>query len=64
MMELFEEIFAAVCDEHDADWWEVFDGDLFNEVRARIMDRTGMTAEELEDNDDFIDWTSTMADDL
>lgn len=64
MMELFEEIFAEVCMEHDADWWEVFDSDLFHEVRARIMERTGMTAEELEDDDDFVDWTSTMADDL
>lgn len=64
MMELFEEIFSAVCEENDMDWYEVFDGALMDEVNDRIMKATGMTMDELEDNDEYCEWYGDMAEDL
>ena len=64
MMELFEEIFSAVCEKNDMDWYEVFDGALMDEVNDRIMKATGMTMDELEDNDEYCEWYGDMAEDL
>ena len=64
MMDLFEEIFYTVCEENDMDWYEVFDGDLMAEVNGRIMEATGMTMDELEDNEEYCEWYGVMAEDL
>ena len=62
--EMMEEIFEEFCIEHDMAWYEVFDGDLMEEVNARICSVAGWTMEELEDNDDWCNWTGDMAMDL
>ena len=62
--EMMEEIFEGFCNEHGMAWYEVFDGDMMEEVNARICAVAGWTLEELEDNDDWCDWTSDMAMDL
>lgn len=64
MMNLFEKIFSEVCEENGLDWYEVFDGDLMDEVNARIMKATGMTEDELMTDDEYCDWCSVMAEDL
>ena len=62
--EMMEEIFRGVCNEYDMAWYEVFDGDMMKEVNSRICSVAGWTMEELEDNDDWCDWTGDMAMDL
>lgn len=62
--EMMEEIFEEFCNENDMAWYEVFDGDKMEEVNARICSVAGWTMEELENNDDWCDWTGDMAMDL
>ena len=64
MNEMMEEIFEGVCIENGKAWWEVIDGDLMDEVDARIANRLGCSVEELEDNEVYLEWTSEMLMDL
>lgn len=62
--EMMENIFENVCIENQMDWWQVFDGDLMDEVNNRICRMAGWTMDELENNDEYCDWTYEMGMDL
>lgn len=62
--EMMEEIFENVCMENDMAWYEVFDGDLMEEVNNRIMVAAGWTEEDLENNSEYCKWTYEMGMDL
>lgn len=39
MMEVIEEKFEALCEEMEANWWEVFDTEWFDEIfEARLTE--------------------------
>lgn len=72
MTEIFNRIFFEVCTELNAEgWWEVFDGEGFEEVVAEIADAMGITGadhderlDHLLDIPEFLGWYNTMAEDL
>lgn len=61
--EIFEEIFWQVGDEMGLNsWWEIFDGDAFEEVERRIAQYFGVA--DVWDVPEFSEWESEMADEL
>lgn len=62
--EMMEDIFEGICIGSNKAWYEVFDGDLMDEVDALIANRLGCSVEELEDNEIYLEWTSEMLMDL
>lgn len=60
MMAIFEEMFEAVMEKYDADWWVVFE-DYMDEVDEMIVAALG--AEAL-DSSEYDAWYSEMAEDL
>ena len=61
MLDRFEEIFAEVMEEMDADWYEVFDGEGMAIVDTRIEAEFGA---DVFDSDEYQDWYDEMAEDL
>ena len=61
MVERFEEIFEAVMEEKDLEWWELYDSSEFDEVERRIAAEFG---EDVLDSDEYCDWTYEMSMDL
>lgn len=60
MFELFEEVFAEVMAEGSYEgWWELFDGEGFEEVERRIAERYGV--EDAYEVEGFSAWASEMA---
>ena len=64
MKEMFNEVFYGVCEENDMEWWEVFDGELFDEVKNRILSKLGWNENQLFNDDDFSDWYDNLYMDL
>ena len=69
--EMMEEIFEGYCVRYDMDWYEVFDGDLFESVMTEIATAEGFTPDDgdlldvLLDRDPvFAEWYEEMAGDL
>lgn len=62
MVEKFEEIFWQVGDENGVnEWYNIFDSDLFDVVRDRIVNEFG---DDVLDSDEFLDWYDEMYEDL
>lgn len=64
MTELFEEIFEAVQEAMDLDWWELYDGPGFDVVVEMIAMVMHITVDELVELDEFCEWDEEMAGDL
>jgi len=62
MVEKFEEIFWQVGDENGVnEWYNIFDSDLFDVVRDRIVNEFG---DDVLESDEFLDWYDEMCEDL
>lgn len=62
-IEIFEEIFWQVGEEHGLDsWWEIYDSEIFDEVADRIAERFGVS--EAEEIPEFQSWVEEMTDEL
>ena len=62
MVEKFEEIFWQVGDENGVnEWYNIFDSDLFDVVRDRIVNEFG---DDVLESDEFLDWYDEMYEDL
>lgn len=60
--ERMDEIFCEVGAEYGiTTWWELFDGDEFEEVERRITEELGFDCWE---DETFVAWYSEMADEL
>lgn len=64
MTELFEEIFEAVQEAMDLDWYELYDSSDFDVVMEMIAMAMGITVDELAELDEFCEWEEEMAEDL
>ena len=58
MRERFEEVFEAVAEEFEMEWWELFDSDSFGEVERRLQAEFG---EDVIDSEEFEAWVDEMA---
>lgn len=58
MVGRFEEIFEAVMEEKNLEWWELYDSSEFDEVERRIAAEFG---EDVLDSDEYCDWTYEMS---
>ena len=62
-IEIFEEIFWQIGEEHGlTDWWEIYDSEIFDEVADRIAERFGVF--EAEEIPEFQGWVEEMTDEL
>ncbi len=61
---LFDEVFGAVQDAMELDWWELYDSSDFDTVVEMIAQIMGISVEELCDLDEFADWDAEMAGEL
>lgn len=62
MVEKFEEIFWQVGDENGVnEWYNIFDSDLFDVVRDRIVNEFD---DDVLESDEFLDWYDEMCEDL
>ena len=61
MVEFFDEVFEAVMEEMDMEWWEVLDSSAFRVVVSRIVAEFG---EEVLDSEEYEEWVEEMSGDL
>ena len=63
MVEMFEEVFEAVCEAYSLEWYECFDGrgEAFTEVEDKIAEAIGGDPYEVPE---FVEWVAEMAADL
>ena len=54
--EMMEEIFENVCRENNMAWYEVFDGDLFEQVCETIARAMGLDIGEYDSWREMLDW--------
>lgn len=61
LLELFEKVLMEQCAELGLEWYEVFDGEAFEEVEAKIV---AICGEEVLECEEYLEWVQEMAMDL
>lgn len=61
LLELFEKVLMEQCAELGLEWYEVFDGEVFEEVEAKIV---AICGEEVLECEEYLEWVQEMAMDL
>jgi hypothetical protein len=61
LLELFQKVLVEKCEKLGLEWYEVFDGEAFEEVEAEIVEMCG---EEVLECEEYLEWVHEMAMDL
>ena len=64
MKEIFERVLDEIIEKFNANWWNVIDEDLREELLNRIANELNITVEQLEELPDFVEWENEYYEEL